>query len=133
MTVGIIFSLVGALLLAIGFFIWSSTRRFMESSLEAEGTVVAFNRSAKGGYAPVFEYRASGRQIQVAESLYSSPPQFELGEKVPIRYDPENPESARIDRPFNLYFAPVLLAGLGLIFGGAGAVMLLTGFVDGIP
>jgi hypothetical protein len=133
MTIGIIFSLVGGLLFAIGFFVWLGVRRFLESSLEAEGTVVAMNRSYKGGYAPVFEYRAGGQPIQVAENIYTSPPQYSVGDKVPVRYEPENPEGARIAGPFNLYFVPGLLAGMGLIFGIVGVAMLIAGIVDGIP
>lgn len=129
--VGIVFSLVGGLLAAIGVFILIRTRIFIGKAQEVKGTVIqmVYSRSSKGGgsYSPVYEFRTiDGQTIVVADSLSSNPPMFKEGQIIDVLYDPENPQKARIKKWMSLYFAPLLLGGMGLIFGGVGVAMLIT-------
>jgi hypothetical protein len=127
--IGVVFSLVGALLLVIGIIIWINTRMFAARAQQVKGTVdhMKYRHDSDGvSYAPVFQFKTlSGESIQVAEMVYSNPPQFHAGQVVDILYDPQNPKRARINKGSNLYFVPLLLAGMGLLFFGIGAVLLI--------
>jgi hypothetical protein len=60
----------------------------------------------------------------VQDSLSSNPPLFQVGQEINVLYESGNPQKARIKKWMNLYFVPVLLGGLGLVFGGVGIVLV---------
>jgi hypothetical protein len=129
--IGIVFGLVGALLFVIGVFLFIRTRAFISSSQEVKGTVIRMLSSSgsEGGtvYAPVFKFTTiQGQVIEVEEKVYSSPPGFSVGEVVDMLYDPKNPGNARAKKWSSLYFVPLLLTGMGAIFGGIGVVLLVV-------
>lgn len=133
--IGIVFSLVGLLLVTIGVFIWIRTRLFMSKAQEVKGTVTNMlsSFSSEGGttYAPVFKFTTQqGQVVEVAEKTYSSPPQFQTGQIVDILYDPQDPGRARIKKWFNLYFTPLLLGGMGITFGVVGVILLTFKVID---
>lgn len=132
--IGIVFPLVGLLLVVIGVFIFVRTRSFISSSQEVKGTVVrnAYHSGSEGGgYAPVFGFTTiAGQRVEVEDNMQSNPPQFREGEVVDILYDPQNPSRARINKGMNLYFAPILLSIMGMIFGGIGLILLVFEILD---
>ena len=133
--IGIVFSLVGLLLAAIGVFIWIRTRVFLNTAQEVKGTVIhmVYRRSSKGGggYSPVYQFRTiEGQTIEVSDNLSSNPPMFHEGQIIDVLYDPKNPQNARIKKWMSLYFVPALLGGMGLIFGGIGVVLLIFQVID---
>lgn len=132
--IGIVFPLVGLLLVAIAVFSFVRTRMFIGSSQEVKGTVlrnVYHSGSEGGGYAPVFGFTTiDGRKVEVQDKLETNPPQFHEGAVVTILYDPQDPGRARIKKWMNLYFVPLLLGGMGLIFGGIGVVLLIFELLD---
>ncbi len=133
--IGIMFGLVGGLLFVIGVFLFMRTRMFISSSQEVKGTVTRMLSSfgSEGGtvYAPVFKFTTiQGQVIEVEEKVYSSPPGFSVGEVVDILYDPQNPGNARAKKWSSLYFTPLLLSGMGAIFGGIGLVRLVVKVID---
>lgn len=90
--IGVVFSLLSALLLVIGILLWINTRMFAARAQQVKGTVdhMKFRHDSEGsGYAPVFQFKTlSGESIQVAEMIYSNPPQFKAGQVIDVRYDP---------------------------------------------
>lgn len=132
--IGIVFPLVGLLLVMIGLFIFVRTRMFIGKSQEVKGTVVRMVYSSSsdgGGYAPVYRFKTiEGTSVEASDNLHSNPPQFKEGQVVDVLYDPQNPQNARIKKWTNLYFAPLLLGGMGLIFGGVGVVLLVFELLD---
>lgn len=132
--IGVVFSLVGLLLAAIAAFVLVRTRTFLGKAQEVKGTVVrlVYSSSSKGGgYSPVFRFKTIGGQsIEVSDNLRSNPPLFQEGQVVDILYDPENPHNARVKKWFSLYFVPLLLGGMGLIFGVIGVIMLAFQLMD---
>ena len=123
-----IMGLVGGILVLIGFVILMRTRSFMASAQQTKGTVIRMVSSSGSdgiSYAPVFQFKSiNGATIEVAEKLYSNPPQFKTGQEVDILYDPQDPQHARVNKGFNLYFTPALLGGMGLLFFGVGIILL---------
>lgn len=122
---------MGLLFIGIAFVVWMRTREFISKAQETKGIVIRMlsKRGSKGGiiYAPVFQFRTiDGRTIEVEESMYSKPPQFQEGQSVDILYDPQNPEKARVKKWANLYFLPLVLGGMGAIFIVIGIVSLIS-------
>jgi hypothetical protein len=133
--IGVVFGLVGSLLFVIGIFIWIRTRTFISSSQEVKGTVIRMLSSSgsEGGtvYAPVFRFTTiQGQVVEVQEKVYSNPPGFSVGESVDILYDPQNPDKARPKKWSSLYFVPLLLSGMGAIFGCIGLVVLISKVIN---
>jgi len=132
LTLGIVFSLVGGLLALIGVFLFIRTRIFIGNAQEVKGTVIqmVYSRTSSssgsgGGYAPVYQFRTlDGQTIMIQDSLSSNPPRFQVGQEIDVLYESGNPQKARINKWMNLYFVPVLLGGIGLIFGGVGMVIV---------
>ena len=132
LTLGIVFSLVGGLLALIGVFLFIRTRIFIGKAQEAKGTVIqmVYSRTSSssgsgGGYAPVYQFKTlDGQSIVIQDSLSSNPPRFQVGQEIDVLYEPGNPQKARINKWMNLYFVPVLLGGMGLIFGGVGIAIV---------
>jgi len=131
-TLGIVFSLVGGSLALIGVFLFIRTRIFIGKAQEAKGTVIqmVYSRTSSssgsgGGYAPVYQFRTlDGQTIVKQDSLSSNPPRFQVGQEIDVLYESGNPQKARINKWMNLYFVPVLLGGMGLIFGGVGIAIV---------
>lgn len=125
------FGFVGFILAALALFFWLRTRSFLGTAQKAQGTVIRMVYSSDsdggGGYSPVYTYRTmSGQVIEVTDSMFSNPPQFKEGQMIDVLYDPENPGRARINKWFNLYFVPLLLGFLELVFGGIGIAMIIA-------
>jgi len=132
LTLGIVFSLVGGLLALIGVFLFIRTRIFIGKAQEVKGTVIqmVYSRTSSssgsgGGYAPIYQFKTlDGQNIVIQDSVSSNPPRFQVGQEIDVLYESGNPQKARINKWMNLYFAPVLLGGMGLIFGGVGIAIV---------
>ena len=121
---------VGFILAALAVFFWLRTRAFLDTAQKAQGTVIRMVYSSDseggGGYSPVYTFRTmSGQVIEVTDRMSSNPPQFKEGQIIDVLYDPENPNKARINKWFNLYFVPLLLGFLGMVFGGISIVFII--------
>jgi ABC-type antimicrobial peptide transport system permease subunit len=91
---GVVFGLV-----AIGSFL--NTAVFVARSSTTTGTVISFEQHQDDvsgqTFSPIFTYVAPDGSAQTGHSNSSSnPPGFEIGEKVPVRYETRNPSNARI-------------------------------------
>jgi hypothetical protein len=128
----IVFSLVGLGMLVGSGWSLGSTLKFRKEATIADGVVVDFasERDSKGKtmYAPIVEYRdLSGTSRQLTSSVRSSSPGYDRGDKVQVRFMPQNPEKARIDSFLENWFLPLILGGMGIIFFGIGIGMFVAG------
>ncbi len=100
------------------------TRGFLLRSVEVNGEVVRLERSKDRDrygytYAPVFSFTAAdGETHTVTSDVSSSPPGFSEGEPVRVRYDPANPEDARIHSFFQTWGTSVIFGAVGVGFVG---------------
>ena len=69
----------------------------------------------------------SGDVIEFTSSSGTSPPAFEVGEAVSVLYEPTSPGNARINSFFQLWLLPIILGGMGSVFGIIGGAGLIFG------
>ena len=107
---GIIFAIVGGVW-------WFNVHNFVQSAERTEGTVVELVEKSgdRGGllYSPVIEYTdQQGQQHKYRSNASSNPSPYSVGDKVPILYDRERPDSANIDHWLYLYLFPWVCLGI---------------------
>ncbi len=124
-----IFAVIGLGLLVGGGYLVYRTQVFLSTAASAPGVVTGLVRSqdSDGGstYRPEVRFVAStGDTVDFVGSVGSSPPAYDRGEAVTVRYDPANPHDARLEGFFDLWFAPGLLGLLGTIFTAVGGGIL---------
>ena len=93
--------------------------RFRARAASAPGTVVELAREpAKTGavFRPVVEFvDGEGRAVRFAASVASSPPDYEVGEAVTVRFVPGNPRSAQIASFVESWIGTVVFGVLGVL------------------
>lgn len=126
----LVFGCVAVILIGLALFFLFRTRSFIGKARETKGTItdmVYSSDSEGGGYTPVFRFRTlEGQEIEIRGSLRTNPPQFKVGQTIDVLYEPENPSGARIKKWLNLYFVPLLLGFLGVVFGCVGVGVTLA-------
>jgi Protein of unknown function (DUF3592) len=130
-TRGMILVAAGVTLLGVVLPLQLRTRTMLKHGLQAQGTVVG---AEAGGshlrsrtYHPVVEFTTTdGRTVTFTSGLGFSVRQPRIGSAVPVRYHPDDPEKAEIDRAYlwMLPAAPPLLVGVGLLVAAG------VGFTD---
>lgn len=113
-------ALVGAGALAL------DTVEFLGSSKTAVAQVVSLEEahSSRGDllYRPVFRFAtAEGREVTFRSSSSSSPPAYDVGERLEVCYRESAPEHAREKSITSLWMGPLLLGGLGSVFAALGS------------
>lgn len=122
------FSLV---LILVGLVNWYRLRQFVQTAQRTTGIVIDFvPRGGRGRptYSPTVRFKTiEGREVEFTEALSSRPPGYEINEQVPVLYDPENPEHARVFKShWRLYYFALLYGGLGIVFFIVYLVVLIT-------
>ena len=118
----------GIALVVLAVHLEKTTSDFLARAVHGTGRVVdlAANLSTDGTtYAAMVEFEAADGRHRFKDSLASNPPSYRAGEEVPIRYLPEDPGVARIDRGI---WSRLLPAGVGLF----GMLMTLAGTTLGV-
>jgi hypothetical protein len=74
-------------------------------------------------YAPVFSFRdTQGRRHEVTSAVGHGRSPYEPGQEVPVLYDRDNPEDARIDSFVQLWLFPMAIGFMGTVFVGMAAL-----------
>lgn len=122
----ITFVTVGALLLCVTAFLFSKQQSFLSTAIATQGSVVQLLTIHKGGYTPLVRFETSdGEVVEVTAKSSSSPPLYDLGEKVTVYYQSYDPEGAQISGFFSMWWIHFLLGGIGTLFVLVGAVFMI--------
>ena len=90
----------------------------------AEGMVVAFRRVGQSSHLVVRYDGPEGEPVQFRSEVHR-PSGVEIGDYVPVRYDPRDPAVAEVDS-FNAIWGRVLIpAGIGLVLSTIALVLFL--------
>jgi hypothetical protein len=101
------------------------TRQFVAQAVRADGEVIDLVGSKTR--APVVRFTdGAGRTVEFRSSVSSSPPAFDIGEKVVVLYDAAAPAEAKIESWSDLWFGPTILGGLGTVFASVGVGLWLA-------
>jgi hypothetical protein len=68
--------------------------------------------SAESGccvYSPVIEFNANGQAYSFEGDNASNPPAYQVGEEVPVLYDPARPEIAQINKWTERWLFPIII------------------------
>jgi hypothetical protein len=119
-TIILVFS--GLIFAGIAAFMFYQQYTLEKNGIQAEGVVVDLIESTDSDgttYAPVVAFKTEGgRNFEFHSNFYSSPPAYEVGQKVTVLYPPDRPDEAQIKGAGNL---------LMIIFGVVGGIELLIG------
>lgn len=117
---------MGAIFLAVGVGVGITTVRFVSDAKRTDGVVVdlVWRSGSKGGStaAPVVSYEVDGKTYKFTSSTSSRPPAYDVGEGVPVLYDPERPSEGRIDGFMELYMLPLAFGIFGVVSSAAVAI-----------
>lgn len=138
--VGGIFTLVGAGFLLVAIIIAANSMSFLAGAERTDGIVVdltertSTNRDSDGHrrrrttWYPTVEFTTTdGETVSFDESTGSNPPASDVGDEVPVAYDPDHPSDARVATFGSLYLLPLIFGGVGVVFTPIGAVLLIVG------
>jgi len=124
--VSTVFTVGGAILLAIGLIQVLQTHSFLDESLETRGVVInlrwEYDSEGSASAYPVFQFvdERTGQEITVVSTHGSNPPSCSVGQEVYILYDPQNPYKAMIKSFWNIWLGSIIVTGLGAIFLSVG-------------
>jgi Protein of unknown function (DUF3592) len=136
---GMILAAYGVTVLVVGLVPALRTRGLLRSGARAQGTVVGAEQETSQGkdfttyyYHPVVRFTApDGRQVEFTSAMGSQRAP-DLGVSVPVRYRPDNPQQAELDRAV-MWVLPAafgLVGGLGLLVA---AVVVYAEEPQGVP
>ncbi len=109
---------------------------FRGKAVPADGQVIAVtskHNRKHHTYAPVVRFStADGRTVEFTNRVYRSDKPT-VGARIPVLYDPADPQDARVDDMAGRLVGPVITGGLGTIFLLLGIVVLMfrDRFVNG--
>lgn len=118
--------IAGCLLLG-GIGVGIVTVLFISTAETATGTITSSETEVSDDgntrYRPTFVFAVNGRDYTVTATSFVSPSPGDIGDTVPVLYDPRNPRNARIDAFVYTWLLAVVLAGLGIGLGALHPLM----------
>ncbi|WP_027908294.1 DUF3592 domain-containing protein [Pseudomonas sp. URMO17WK12:I4] len=116
-----IFPGIGALMLAGAVGIQVARLSDQAHMARTEGSVV----DIEGGCPTVSFTSLDGTLGEYHSGTCSTPPSFDIGERVTVYYDPQNLERARIDSFEQNWIGSLILGGIGAVFLALGLLFVL--------
>ena len=134
--IGLILTISGIAALVLGGFLLAEKIEKEKTFVSTTGIVVSYD--TEGGYdddlydgyfyenieyAPIVEYVVGGKVYQTVHNVYSSNPEYYIGQRVSLKYNPNDPEDV-IFKYNNGYWIIFLV---GVVFAGCGIVATFSG------
>jgi hypothetical protein len=102
---------------------------FKERATLTEGVVIDMLRDWDDDtYLPVVEFFVGDRRLEARGSIWSSPPQYRVGDRTGVYYDPADPREALLADESTITGNPLML-----VFGALGLIFVLVGAIGLIP
>ena len=128
---------IGTLLIVLAIVSVVRTRKFLATAVTVEGTVTdiekregTVRREGETLQQTTFHPRISfttkeGNALEFIERVGTSMPSHAVGGKVQVKYDPANPQEARMATASRLWLAPIIMIVIGVVAFAIGAVFLV--------
>ena len=88
----------------------------------------AFNPGSAGVYCPLVDFTtAKGEPVRFESQFGTMPASHRVGQSVEVRYDPADPQKAKVDSATANWFVPGCTIAMGLAFLILGLVFLVVG------
>lgn len=116
--------LVSLILLIVGGYFGYDKYSFFSSSKKVMARVSNIEKRHRS-INPTFEYVVNGKTYTI-EGANTRSDAYELNDQQLIFYNPDDPSDARVGTFMNMWFLPVLLMGLGIVFFIVGVVTWLA-------
>jgi hypothetical protein len=128
-----IFLLIGLVMLGLAGRRVAMRRAFIRNSVTAVGEVIALIEVPEGAevtnYQKVLFRTQSGREVTFRSEMgHADTPRRRVGEKVTVRYLPNQPDTAEIESFLSLWGAALVFGILGSVFTFVG-LGILVGFL----
>lgn len=130
--------LIGSVLIVIGVQLFVSSRKFWETGIKAQATVIdniaVESRDNKGTsvmYTPLLEYDVKGEKKTYMPNTRSNPSAYAIGEKVPMVYSQKKSQDIRVISYWGIYMGSNILFALGspMLVIGAGYFLFKLGII----
>jgi hypothetical protein len=124
---GLVFSLIGFILLLIAFIIAMKSYSLLQDGVKAQAVVIALDERRDTDYhtdmyAPIYMFKTkSGEVVEIKSDGYSDNPSDKIGDIIDVLYIEGKESSARINQFSDLWGSPSIIASIGsffLLFGG---------------
>jgi hypothetical protein len=127
--VNLVFVLITSGFLLTGFLLWYRTKRMIARAQRATGVVIKVKKMTfenRDVFSPVIRFTTNdGRTLSFTDPHFSYPPEFKIGDRADVLYDPQNPHKARAVKDMSdLFF-------IAKLFGTAGTALLAAGVLIG--
>jgi hypothetical protein len=113
------------------FYFYSNTRDFLSRASHTQGTVIAFHISHSDHsmtFTPEINFKNDkGRPVIFNSNLSSNPPQYSVGDKIDVVFDPIKPSNARVNTFMALWLMPAALCIASIVSLLFSAGMVLAG------
>lgn len=130
--VALVFLVIGSMFVLVGGGFAMSSWSLLAVAQRTDGTVIRLVHNVqqgrnRGSVAPVVEFHLDGQRHEFQSWLSTSPPQFDVGDKVTVLYDPNDLQRCRIDSFVTLWLFPTIFGGLGFVAITVSGVILGVG------
>lgn len=131
---GLIFLVVGLIMLAVALFAWLNGTWFRIRADEVTGTVVEVRLTAYSdgnAYCPVVRYTPRlGEPLTHYSNICSWPAAYEQGQQVTMYGDRLDPEHVQMQDFFGIWFLPLFLGFMGTVFTSVGFFTTWPGWLQ---
>jgi uncharacterized membrane protein YgdD (TMEM256/DUF423 family) len=109
-------------LLIGAYYTYTNQKEFLATATYAEGTVIDFRESESTSdghtsytYAPIIKFNVNNTPITFIDSMGSSDPSEQVGDKVDVLYNPNDYDDAQMDKGWLNWILPLILFGFGIL------------------
>lgn len=99
---------------------------FKRVSVPSTGTVIENDVADRRGRPrhPIVEYLVDGKKLRFRSDFGANPELYDIGQTVPIRYVRTHPETARIEKTWQIWWDTVGFGIIGIAFLAGGLKMM---------
>jgi hypothetical protein len=125
-----LFLCIGVGLMAWGVYSTHQTWLFRQTAAVAQGEVISLKHqrargNGSGTYYPIVRWTPPSQAPRSFRGDFGSyPAAYDVGEKVDVLYDPQNPSQARIGGVMGLWMSSVMALLIGAVFTGVACLFL---------